>query len=111
MSKMNKGKPNMRISEGLKGHEVSEETRRKMSIARLGTHPSEETRRKMSESRSGENHPNFGKHLSKDTRKKISESKKGKKLTGKLRWFNNGIRNTRGSECPEGFVLGRLNLK
>lgn len=31
-------------------HEVTEETRYKMRMAKLGTHPSEETRRKMSES-------------------------------------------------------------
>lgn len=101
----------MRLSESHKRENISQETRRKMSTARLGTHPSDETRRKMSEVKSGENHPNFGKHLSEDTRKKISESKKGKKRTEKLWWFNNGIRNTRGTECPEGFVLGRLNLK
>lgn len=27
---------------------------------------------------------------------------------GKLNWYNNGIKNTRAYECPEGYVLGRL---
>lgn len=34
--------------------------------------------------------------------------KKGKLPLGKLNWYNNGIKNTRAYECPEGYVLGRL---
>ena len=59
----------------------SEETKRKMSKARIGEnnywygkHHSEETKRKMSEALSGEKNPNFGKHLSEEHKKKISES-------------------------------------
>jgi hypothetical protein len=32
---------------------------------------------------------------------------KGKKCPG-TRWFNNGLINTRGFNCPEGFVFGKL---
>jgi len=34
--------------------------------------------------------------------------KNGKLPLGKLNWYNNGIKNTRAYECPEGYVLGRL---
>ena len=81
---------------------ISDETRRKMSLAKKGRTPynkgkhlseehkkkigeankdktmSEEARKKISESISGEKHPFFGKHHSEETRKKLSESHKGK---------------------------------
>ena len=60
----------------------TEETRKKMSEAKIGEkhpmfgkHHSEETRNRMSESKTGEKNPNFGKHHSEETRNKMSESK------------------------------------
>ena len=57
---------------------ISDETRRKMSMAGKGKPKSDETRRKMSEA-------NIGMH-----------------------WFNNGKINKRAKECPDGFTPGRL---
>ena len=94
---------NRRRSETMKGHKVSEETRRKMSEAKK------------------RNTSRFGKHLSEEAKKKISEANKGRKLSeehlrkllaannskGK-KWFNNGIKNVRVFKCPEGFKPGRI---
>lgn len=57
------------------GMKHSDETRRKMSEARMGWRNSEEAKRKMSESRLGEKNPNFGKRFSEEHRRKISESR------------------------------------
>ena len=44
-----------------------------------------------------------------DLEKYLKEGwKKGKLPLGKLNWYNNGVKNTRAYECPEGYVLGRL---
>ncbi len=40
---------------------MSEETRKKISVANKGKTHSEETRRKISEAKKGENNPNYGK--------------------------------------------------
>ena len=71
----------------------SEETCKKMSVAkkgkycgenhpRYGKHHTEESRRKQSEAMKGkycgENHPMYGKHFTEESRRKISESLKGK---------------------------------
>jgi group I intron endonuclease len=78
-----------KISDSKLGHEVSEETRRKIGDANRGRVRTQEARDKMSQSRMGhevseetrnkirEKHLN--KTVSEETRKKISESKKGKK--------------------------------
>ena len=75
------------------GHEVSEETRKKISDRAkerfadpaycnplLGRHLSDETKQKISESnqgkQAGENHPLFGTHRSDETKQKISEKAK-----------------------------------
>lgn len=42
-------------------HELSEETKQKLSEANKGKHHSEETKQKMSEAKKGENHPMYGK--------------------------------------------------
>ena len=80
-----------KMSEALKGNKnmlgkhFSEETKRKMSIAKLGKEswnkgisPSEKTKRILSEINKGEKHPFYGKHHSKEIRKKMSEAQKGK---------------------------------
>ena len=97
------------LHEAKKGHSTSEETRKKISEANKvsmkgnqchkGCHHSEEARKKMSVAW------DYDKHCTEEFRKKISETFKS------LRWFNNGERNIRANECPEGFVPGRLKMK
>lgn len=58
------------------GRKYSKETLEKMSLAKKGKKLSLETRLKMSFLRRGEKHPLFGKHLSEETKRKISETKK-----------------------------------
>lgn len=48
----------------------------------------------------------YGSLMTEERKKQISESKKGQ-LKGS-KWYNNGIRNVRAYECPEGFVEGRI---
>lgn len=66
---------------------------------------SEETRKKLSEANKGRIPWNKGKHHTQDVKIKISEYSK------KCRWFNNGINERFCSDCPEGFVKGRLKRK
>ena len=124
-------------SKAMKGHSVSEETRKKMSEAKKGKQFSEEHKKKMSEAKKGkqfsEEHKKkiseARKNMSEETRKKLSEAhkgnipwnkgKKGKKRSEETRkklslqrtgchWYNNGKINTMAKECPEGFVPGML---
>lgn len=62
-------------------HEVSEETRRKLKLAKIGKnnpfygkHLSVEARKKISERHKGERHYNYGKHLSEEIRLKMSKA-------------------------------------
>lgn len=68
----NKGKTGVQIYLPL-----SEETKQKISEARLGMTLSEEHRLNISKSKRGENHPNYGKSRSEETKRKISEGKFG----------------------------------
>lgn len=68
---------------GLLGYVFSEETKRKISLSRIGAknpnfgkHLSKEHRRKISESLCGERNPFFGKKHSEKTRRKMSEAKR-----------------------------------
>ena len=85
-----------------RGRHPTEETRKKLSEAmkrnkcHKGCHHSEEARKKMSVAW------DYDKHCTEEFRKKMSETFKS------LRCFNNGERNIRAKECPEGFVPGRL---
>ena len=63
----------------------------------LGKHHSEETRRKMSIAK---------KNMSEETKKKIGAATKYKNI-GRI-WYNNGIKNVFVKSCPEGFVRGMI---
>jgi group I intron endonuclease len=63
------------------GNHHSEETLRKISEANKGRRRTEETLKKLSEAAKGRNNPRFGVHLSDETKKKISESEKGKTIS------------------------------
>ena len=69
------------------GKRDSDETRKKKSEARLGTHLSKETKQKLSEINTGKNNPNYGKHLSEETKQKISEANKNRPRTQE--WLDN----------------------
>jgi group I intron endonuclease len=58
------------------GEHISEEQKKKLSIANTGHRHSKESIEKMSKSQSGKRHPNCCKHLSEETKIKISESQK-----------------------------------
>lgn len=73
-----------------------------VSLHQLGMPKSDETRSRMSRSKMGAMNPNFGKPLSENARKLLSECRKGQL------WWNDGKRNVRARECPEGFVPGML---
>ena len=85
-----------KISESEKGRKFSEETKRKISKALTGKHLSEETKMKLSKL-------NKGKKLSEETKRKMSVLRKD------CHWYNNGKINKFCRECPEGFILGKLN--
>lgn len=59
-------------SEMMKGKRLSEETRRKISIAGKGRHHTEETKKRISESKKGDKCYLYGKHLSEETKRKLS---------------------------------------
>ena len=72
MSEAHKGQPAWN-----KGKLHSEETKRRISEAKKGTHPSEEARKKMSEARKGKSRKPF----SEEARKHMSEAHKGRTLS------------------------------
>ncbi|HLD91337.1 MAG TPA: NUMOD3 domain-containing DNA-binding protein [Patescibacteria group bacterium] len=61
------------------GKQISDETKRKISIGNTGKIHSEEHKRKISEALKGFNNLNFGKHPSEETKKKLSDNHKGEK--------------------------------
>lgn len=95
----------LRKSEHTALRKVSLETRNKLSD--IGKNISEETRKKLSMANKG--HP-----VSEETRNKIGAANKGNtyakgnKSTKGMCWFNNGKINKVCYECPPGFVPGRL---
>ena len=95
----------LRKSEHTALRKVSLETRNKLSDIRKNI--SEETRKKLSMANKG--HP-----VSEEARNKIGEANKGNtyakgnKSTKGMCWFNNGKINKVCYECPPGFTPGRL---
>ena len=95
----------LRKSEHTALRKVSLETRNKLSD--IGKNISEETRKKLSMANKG--HP-----VSEETRNKIGTANKGNtyakgnKSTKGMCWFNNGKINKVCYECPPGFTPGRL---
>ena len=52
---------------------------------------------------------NIGQKRTATTKIKMSKAKLGNTNVRGTRWWNNGIKNTRAKDCPDGFVPGRLN--
>jgi len=67
------------LKEASRYGKISEETRKRMSLARLGKKPSKATRKKQSESHMGHTPWNKGKKSSEETKKKMSEAGIGRK--------------------------------
>lgn len=93
--------------------------RRLVGEKQKGRYVSASTRLKLSLSHKGKTTWIKGKHLSEEARQKIAKSRLGKKPSDEvrlklrnsirgLRYWNNGVKNVRARECPEGFVSGRL---
>ena len=115
------------ISKSWEHRVVSDETRKKMSIANKGKKWSEELKRKASLSHMGEKNSFYGKHHTKETKLKIAKAnlnpseEKRKKIsetrircnTGRV-WINNGTSNKFVSPSDvdmliqNGWVIGRL---
>ncbi len=66
-----------KMSKARMGRIVSQETRRKISKALMGHDVSERARRKMGEAHKGELHPLWGKHRSEETKRKIGMTNAG----------------------------------
>lgn len=91
------------------GRHHTEESNKKNSEAHRGKTLTEATKMKISESMTGDRNPRWGKEVSEETKRKISDANKGKSSKTKgTYWFNNGVKNIRAKECPEGFVRGIL---
>lgn len=78
----------------------------------LGKSHTEEVKQKIRESKIGENNPMYGKpgtflgkHHTKESKQKLSDKAK------LYHWFNDGIKNYRCKECPQGCKEGRLKWK
>ena len=68
---------NKNISNRLRGKPkppMSEETKKKLSIANTGKHLTKETREKISKANRKENNPFYGKHHTEETKEKLSQS-------------------------------------
>ena len=78
------------------GKTHSEETKKKISLSRIGVPMSEETKKKMSDALSGEKHPGYGKKRSDAVKLKISETKKRKFASGETTPFFKGKKRSDG---------------
>ena len=113
------------VSKRQLGTKRSKETIEKQSKALKGRKLTKEHCLKLSEAqkeRYRHSHPhNYGKPMSEYNKQKLREANLGKKQSdetklkrketlSKLKWWNNGIKNVRAEECPEGYVAGRINF-
>lgn len=89
-----------KMSEAAQGRKLSNETKRKLSAALKGHKFSDEHNRKIGDYFRGRRRPKF----SEEWRRNMSLAKRGS-----CYWYNNGEIQIRASECPVGFVKGRLN--
>lgn len=98
--------------------DISDETRENISSALIGRRPSAEARAKMSKAKIG-NKNHLGKKCSEESRERMRQSHLGKPLADEtkaklsevrkgMKFWNDGVRNVRSRECPEGFVPGKL---
>lgn len=79
----------------------STETRKKLSEALKGKKRSDDFKKKISIIK--KNNTNMlGKHHTEESKLKTSSSMMG------MKFYNNGIKNIRAKECPEGYVPGRV---
>lgn len=112
---------NEKISKALQGRKQSKESVEKRRLSMIGKRHSTEARQKMSASRKGKS---FKKHTptSQETKEKIRLKMIGKVQSKEtcakraaamhqLHWFNNGLGCVRATECPEGYVPGRLKVQ
>lgn len=105
--------------------EAMKDAARASSEANKGKPKSEESKNKNSEAHKGKKNPMYGKPKSEETRRKMSDAKKGKKFSEEHKnkisaaskgntnvrgtcWYNNGEINIRATECPPGFIPGRI---
>ena len=123
-----------KLSKKFKGRKISEEQRQVLAKIQTGTHLSEATKQKISNAHKGKSlsmehrqklsikfkgrkiTPHTEEHklkISQTLKKKMSLEKRQKiaeqlrKFRG-MKWFNNGVNNTKAFECPDGYVPGRL---
>ena len=116
-----------KISAALSGRKQPQELIQKRSDALRGKPRSLESRLKYSEAQKLRYLRNPISHrrgicLSDETKQKLREANLGKKQSdetkakrkaaiSQLKWWNNGTKNIRALECPDGFVAGRINFK
>lgn len=111
-----------KISTALKGRHQPPELVEQRAKKLRGKKRSIEVRLRMSEAHKGKTPWNKGISPTEETKQKLREANLGKKQSdatklkrsekiSKLMWYNNGVRNIRATERPEGFVSGRINFK
>lgn len=107
------------------GSKHSDNTRKKISLSKIGKNITDETKQKIRQARlkNKDRYLNVNRNrvyfVSDETKLKISESKKGKnyqtpehkerlrQINSSKRWYTNGIINIKSVEPLDGFVLGR----
>jgi hypothetical protein len=89
-------------------HSHTEESKQKMSLARIGKHPTDETKKLMSKQHSGEKNVMFGKHHTQATKDTISAKNKGKTGYWKGRKLPQETKN-KVSASRKGLTVGENN--
>lgn len=112
------------ITSKLSGRSQPKELVEKRVAKLRGQKRTEEQRQRFSEAQKKRDASTFARGFTvpQERRDKISQSLIGqvqsedtklkrKESMSKLKWWNNGVENVRASQCPEGFVAGRINFK